>query len=241
MKKLFCILLTIAMLLSLCACGKDTAKDDDDNDNIRGTITTDPTETTAPGNQQSDNTPEFSLGKTSGGTYTNDFLGLTFNLPIGWEFYTEKQIMDLNNIAAEYMDDSVVQQLKNATIIYDMYAMQSFSGSNVNITLEKITPAQKKALNLKVILENQIPTMKSTFSNMGLADIKINYQKITVNGKEFDGITVSAKWLATASTHHQDFYEKIIVFNKGDYLAYVTAACIQKDNTDYILSCISFT
>lgn len=234
MKKLFCILLTIAMLLSLCACGKDTAKDDDDNDNIRGTITTDPTETTAPGNQQSDNTPEFSLGKTSGGTYTNDFLGLTFNLPTGWQFYSDEQILALNNIVGDYIDESIAEQLKNANIIYDMYAINHSNGNSINITMEKLNAVQAMNLDIKAILEGQSSNITTMFQKMGISNISIKYQKVTVGGKEHDGLVISG----TSSS--VSIYETMIAYQRGDYLVYITACSTQTDTSLSILNGVTF-
>lgn len=210
MKKLFCILLAIAMLLSLCACGKD------DTDNVRGTI--------------SDKEPEFSLGKASGSTYTNEFLGVEFALPAGWEFYTEKQILELNNLVGEYLDEDAAERLKNAAIIYDMYAHCPANGNNVNINLEKLSAAQLVKLNIKEVLESQIDTMTTAFKNMGLSDIKIEYQKVTVDGKEFDGLTIVAKAPGV------DLFETVFTFRQGNYLANIAVCSTQTNTTASILS-----
>lgn len=235
MKKLFCILLTIAMLLSLCACGKDTAKDDDDNDNIRGTITTDPTETTAPGNQQPDNTPEFSLGKTSGGTYTNDFLGLTFNLPIGWTFYTDEQILAANNLAFSYTDEQIQERLKNAPIIYDMFATDPTTNSSVNVNMEKLTALQVIGLDIKKSFESQFSTITTTLENMGCTDIIIQQQKVTVDNVEYDGIVLTAK------INNIPLYQAAFAFKRGNYLACVTVCTMQTDTRASLLNAFSFT
>ena len=218
MKKLFCIILSIILLVSLCGCFGNKA------DDVRGTISNG-------GGDELD--PEFSLGKTSGGTYSNDFLGLSCTLPTGWEFYTDKQILELNNIAGEYMDEDVAERLKNAAIVYDMAANHPADGSNININMEKLSPSQLATLNIQKTLESQFDTIKSTFKNMGFTDINLKYQKVTVDGTEFDGVVLSAKTQGVA------FYETIFTFRKSNYLANITVCSVGTDNTAALLDCFS--
>ena len=102
MKKVFCIILSMLMLLSLFGCTGNT-----DPEDIRGEVSG-----TTEGNQEEK--PEFSLGDTTGSTYTNDFLGISCTLPEGWVFYTDEQIKEQNNITENYLDEEVIEQLKKA-------------------------------------------------------------------------------------------------------------------------------
>lgn len=215
MKKLFCFCLAIIMLVSLCGCFSSNT------DGVRGTIS------------NKDNEPEFSMGKASGSTYNNDFLGLSFALPEGWVFYTDKQILEMNNLSGEYLDESVAEQLKNATIIYDMYANCQEDGSNVNINLEKLNAVQLANLNIQATLEAQIDSIISTYENMGFTDTRVVYQKTTVDGKEFDGLRLTAK------IYGADFFGTIFAFKKGNYLANVAVCTMQTDKTASVLDCFT--
>lgn len=222
MKKLLCLLLTAFMLISLCSCfGKDDPED------VRGEIFTNDDKQNE--GKTDDGEAEFSLGKVSSNTYNNEFLGLSCTIPSEWQFYTDEQILEINNIVADTVDEDVKKQLENATIVYDMYATNLTEGSGINVNLEKLNVLQIAALNIKNTLESQIDTIKSSYENMGYTDTKLEYQKITVDGKEFDAL----KYAATIQGIN--FYGVTFSFLKGNYLASVSVSSLMTDKTDTIL------
>ena len=229
MKKLLCILLSVILLISLVGCFDDRSADDDkDDDDVRSTTASN--EPTTP----EEVVPEFSLGQTSGSTYTNDFLGVRFDLPTGWQFYTDEQILALNNIVGDYIDESVAEQLKNANIIYDMYAVNHSNGNSINVTMEKLNAVQAMNLDTKAILEGQSSNITTMFQKMGISNISIKYQKVTVGGKEHDGLVISG----TSSS--VSIYETMIAYQRGDYLVYITACSTQTDTSLSILNGVTF-
>ncbi len=217
MKKFICLFMAIIMLVSLCGCLGGT-------EDVRGDINS--------GSSNSDK-PEaeskFSLGETAANTYKNDFLGISCTLPEGWTFYTDEQIMQLNNLVGDIAGEELASKLENANIIYDMYATNEGGYCNMNVNLEKLSAAQLLKLDIKKSLESQFDGIKSSYQNMGYTDIVLAYEKITVDGKEFDGITINAKIQGV------NFYSTVFCFKKGTYLANVTIACLQTDKIDTIL------
>lgn len=218
MKKAACLFLAVIMLASLCGCRANNETDD-----IRGTVV-------SGNNSQDAKEPELSLGKTENNTYSNTFLGLSCTLPSEWVFYTDEQILELNNIVVDVLDEDIAELLENATVIYDMYASSQTDGSNMNVNLEKLSAAQAIRLDIKQVLEAQIDTIKQGYENMGYTDIRIEYEKIEVDGKEFDGLKLVAK------IQGYDFYVTMFAFRKSNYLANVTIGSLQADKTDTILS-----
>ena len=218
MKKFLCLFLAVVLLASLCGCFGGNVTDD-----VRGDIASE-----SP--IQNENEPEFSLGKATSNTYNNDFLGISCTLPTEWVFYTDEQILELNNIVGTIVDEDIAERLKNANIIYDMYATNQTEGSHMNINLEKLSAVQMISLDLKQTLEAQIDTIKQGYENMGYTDTNVEYQKINVDGKEFDGLKLTAKIQGV------DFYADIFTFRKSNYLANVTICSIETDKTDTILS-----
>lgn len=207
MKKFLCLFLAIILTFGLCACGG--------NGNVRGEI-------------EGGDGPEFSLGDTVSNTYKNDFLGISCTLPSEWVFYTDEQILQMNNIVGEVIDDKVAEQLKDANIIYDMFA-QTSTGNSINVNMEKLSALQVLSLNIKNTLEAQIDTIKQSYQKMGYSNVNVGYQKVTVDGKEFDGLRL------TASIQGINFYLYVFTFLKGNYLANVTVSAVQTDSTNTVL------
>lgn len=214
MKKLLALVLAFVMVCSLCGCFGG-----DNNDDVRGDIN-------SGGQNEEQNEPEFSLGKAENNTYNNEFLGISCTLPSEFVFYTDKQILELNNMVGDVIDEDISKQLESANIIYDMYAVNQTSGDSINVNLEKLSAAQIITLDIKKNLEAQIETIKSSFQNMGYTDIDVAYKKISIDGKEFDSLTIFAK------VQGIPFYSTVFTFRKSNYLANVTFGSLQTDKTD---------
>lgn len=211
MKKFVCVLLTVLMLVTLFGC---------DSQNIRGEIV---------GGDQNPSEPEFSLGKTTGKTYKNDFLGISCTLPDGWVFYTDAQIRELNNLTGEYLDEDIAQRLENATIVYDMYAQNTVQAATMNVNMEKLNVVQVVGLDIKKTLEAQIGSLKTVYENMGCTDVQAGYQKIKVDGKDFDALRITAKMQGV------DMFVVTFAFLRGNYLANVSICSVQTDQIGDIL------
>ena len=64
---------------------------------------------------------------------------------------------------------------------------------------------------------------------MGYTDINVKYEKTKVDGKEFDGLKLTAKIQGI------DFYTTVFSFRKGNYLANITVCSLLTDETATIL------
>ncbi|MBR4295338.1 MAG: hypothetical protein IKT56_00685 [Clostridia bacterium] len=249
MKKILCILLTIIMLIGLCSCSYTLLPSDvrgsvnipgDDKDttnvpvDVQNTLdTSDDVQDTTDNSAEDTESLDFSMGTSSSGVYTNDFLGLSFTAPEGWVFYTDKQILELNNVVSEFYDEDTLEALKNATIVYDMYATYEDGMQSVNINMEKLSSFEIMSFDVKESLESQIGALKTSYENMGYTDVDVKYQKITVDGKEFDALTLSANLYGYSAS--------VVVFSfiRGNYMANVAAFSFYSGGVEEILKCFT--
>ena len=141
MKKLTALFLAALLTVSLTSCGLFTATEVDD---VRGTINQNDSVTNSTDSATSSQA-EFSIGTTTGNTYENEFLNLGCMLSTGWNFYTDAQIAELNNITTDTLGDDYKAQIANANIVYDMFAIDQ-TGNNIYVILEK-TNALSSAFN----------------------------------------------------------------------------------------------
>lgn len=210
MKKLTAILLALAMLFAFAACGGSTP----DEDAVRGeqkvntTQANDPAEdvtkapsdetTNAPDNEVTDapatdiTEPEFSLGDITGLNYENEFIGIGCNLPADWTFYTDEQIKELNNVAADLAGEEYKEAMKNATVVYDMLAASPDMASNINVNLEKVDPILLAVTDLSDYLEQSIPMIKQGLENMGATVTKSEIGTVTIDGIAFDCLRITS-------------------------------------------------
>ena len=222
MKKIICLLLILVMLTGLCGCFGGQEVEDIRGDIVDGN--------TIPDTQPQEEEPEFSMGKATENTYRNDFLGISCTLPEQWAFYSEEQILQMNNYVGTVIDEDVAQQLKDAAIIYDMCAVNEAEGYSINVNLEKLNALQLIGLDIKQNLEAQIDTILSSYESMGYTDTTVTYAKIQVDGQEFDGLKLYGK------IQGLDFFLEVFTFRKGSYLANVTVSSFETDQNETILS-----
>ena len=225
MKKALCLFLVVMMLVGLCGCFFDT-----DPEDVRGQVNSGSNNASTDKNEEpEDKEPEFSIGNVGNSTYTNSFLGLSCTLPAEWVFYTDEQMREMNNIMEDTLDEDVAEQLKNATIVYDMFATVANEGNSINVNMEKFSALQMATLNVKTVLESQIDTIISTYENMGYTNVRVVYEKVTVDGKEFDGLRLSGQIQGI------DFYANVFAFTKGNYMANISIFSLLTDKTEEFL------
>ncbi len=209
MKKLTAMLLALTMLFAFAACGSTP-----DEDEVRGEQVVNTTEAPSPSEDVTDapdadvtdapeidvtdapetdlTEPEFSLGAVEGINYENKFIGIGCNLPSDWAFYTDEQIREINNLAADMAGEDFEEAMKNATIVYDMLATSPDMASNINVNLEKVDPILLAVTDLSDYLEQSIPMIKQGLENMGATVTESEIGTVTIDGIAFDCLRITS-------------------------------------------------
>lgn len=201
MKKLIITLLSLALIFAFCACGNDDADIrgtiiGNDTDNVADTTNNETADTTADATvdtQPEEEGEDLSLGVNDGAVYESKFIGLGYALDEGWIFYNDDQIKELNNITSSLAGEEYEEIIKNATLIYDMYATDAEMLNNININLEKVDHIQLIALDIAANFELIAPTIKTSFENMGYTNFSYEIAKVTVDGVEMDAMKTTAE------------------------------------------------
>ena len=163
MKKLFAVVLVVALLLSFTACGK---KDEPKKEFSRGVIES---------------------------TYENEFLGLGVTLDENWEFYTDEQIAALYGLTNELFGDDFEEYLKNATVIYDMHVANKVDASNMNVNFEKLSAlGDVQTANMEVFVSSIMPTVVNSLETIGCTDVSYELCDSTIGDKTFEGAKTKA-------------------------------------------------
>lgn len=215
MKRFFALLLALTMLLMLPACGTDT--------NIRGEQKDNSTE--APDEKKAD----FSMGKVSGLTYENEFIGIGCKLDSAWTFRTDEEIREMNNLAGELAGEEYQAAIKNATLVYDMNAVHINGMDNIIINLEKVNPLQLAAADLEDVFEQQLPLLKSSFENMGYTNMTFKIDEVTIDGKTFVALFTSG------SIGDYQMYQASIAIKCNSYLASIAITTFSEEMMNTLL------
>ena len=164
MKKLFAVILTVALLLTFAACGKvgETKK-------------------------------EFSRGVITGNAYENEFLGLGVELGDDWVFYSDEQIATLYGFTTDLLEEDFGEYLKNATVIYDMHAANNVDASNIGINFEKLSVlGEVQTANMEVYLTSVMPTVVNSLETIGCTDVSYELCDVKIGDNTFKGAKTKA-------------------------------------------------
>lgn len=239
LKKLLILFMMLSMVVCATACGNS------DEDDIRGQINKD-TESESQNSESSEDTeinnttensetseneePSLSLNNAKGSTYESSFMGLGWTLPDGWIFFNEDQLKQMNNITADMIDDKQIQEaLKNATLICDMYAMNSITGDTINIQLEKLT-GLTSLYDAETYVDASISSLPSALQSAGYTNITTEKTTVTIAGEDHPGISLAATYSGVV------VYEKLACIKIGNYMAVITTASTTEANLDVIFA-----
>ncbi len=203
MKKLFAIILVVALLFSFTACGK---KDEPKK--------------------------EFSRGVVTGTTYENEFLGLGMKFDESWVFLSDEEIAALYGYTNELLGDDFEEYLKNATVIYDMYAQSTATSCSVNINFEKLSAlGSMQTANMEVFVSSVMPTVVDSLESAGCSNVTYELCDIKIGDKTFEGSTLSAELMGVK------LYQVLICIKCDGYIANISIASPLADNTQSIIDC----
>lgn len=245
MKKITVLLLTLSLLLSLTACGGQSAPTQPDADlqPQQEQQTPDPTPEPTPDDTQSpDNTQTgentqkdgdgqqnteaetFTRATLDGGVYTSDFFGLTADLSDGWLVADDSQLAQLAGMVSDNFDNEAVKDaLEKGTTVFDLYAMRSADNATVNITVEDLGRLGGIMVTEDYYADMNVEGLPDAMAAGGIT-VK-SAEKTTV---EFAGASHPA--VVLESTVGETALHQIIVFVKaGNYMACCTVACTDEN------------
>lgn len=235
MKRIIALLLMLTMVFAVCGCKKD-------EEDVRGEIVEEPVEIVEEKTDVSQenamksikeeisNTDKFSLGKTSGKVYTNDFIGIGLRLGDDWSFYNDDQIKEINNVTKDVAGEDFAELMENASIIYDMYATNDSKLNNININLEKMDNATLAALNIEENYKSAFPYVEEALGNMGYENLSYTISPVEVDGRTLDAIHI------TGEINGINFYQTAFSVKCNGYLANVTISTMFDDTSDELLN-----
>ena len=131
---------------------------------------------------------ELSFGTVAGNVYKSDFIRIGCTLDEDWAFYNDTQIRELNNIVTDLAGEEYEALMKEADIVYDMYAADSSQLDNINITLEKVDTVQLLALDIAENFKRIADYQMSTLETMGYENTGYEIAEVEIDGKTLDAL-----------------------------------------------------
>ena len=235
MKRFLRAILIIAILcilaLTLTACVvKDTEKTTTENktNTVENTTENTVNETETNGKEivpdNTDEGKEFTRGKWIDNKYINDFADIKFNLPTGWEKYTDEEIAKLMNVGIEQLNGDQKELLENSgsNSVYGMVVNDPSSGASAMILFEntifKVTPEYYLSS-----VKTQLEEVESFYYTIG-----------DIYEKKLAGNTYSAMDAEVSGTVVKQYY---LVRTIDNYVVAMIITTTQDGQLDTVLNC----
>lgn len=225
MKKFISILLLAGMLLlsfTACNSGSNEAPDSDTTHSHDHSHTesysettssaTDETDKTSPSADSSDkadssknNSKAVTRGTFSSDKYKNTTLNLSFTLPSGWTFYSDKELCTLSGLSTEDLSD-FTNIAENNPAVYDMYAIHKESGASVSLCYENLLYTTGSTLTAKEYLE----FIKAAVQGANISQIE-DHGTVDFCSGSYEKATITSGSANTRQTHYLKAYNQYMV------------------------------
>jgi len=166
-------------------------------------------------NEEEETKTEISMGEWKDNVYTNDFLGLKFNLPEGWEYANDEEIAEKMNIGKELLNDDqkILAEISELNSVYYVSAMNPNTGDNLTIMTEKPVA--------NVTTEFYLNSLKTQLEAVESIDYEIKEtSKETVANREYDVLR------AYASISGVSLVQKYYVYKLDNYFLTIIATSV---------------
>lgn len=241
MKKIISLLLALAMVLSLAACGSSASEppkgdikpledtEQESNTPQQTEEETRPTEEETQPAQEEDNS--FSLGAMQGGIYENTYAGFGCKLNENWIYKTAEELQDVTGLTEEMFEGTDLD-FSAYNQILDMMAECSDPFASINIQYTALSAQERLAHAMageEGIIDATLQQKDMLISTYAQAGIDVSaMEKVTVNfcGEERYAIHTTASVQGTPYYILQLFYTNI-----GPYYVTVTMGAFVEDTT----------
>ena len=161
---------------------------------------------------------EPTRGEFEENVYTSDYLGLTFNKPASWLFFTDEEIAQAMNIGAEYLGEKFEEALKNNPTVYDMMAVDVVTRTNINVGYENLS----KTFSTNITVKQYVEALKSQLSQTHGLNVSFpeEYDTVKLGENNYTRVICETKMAGTSMT--QVFYLRKINGYMGFVIVTIT-------------------
>lgn len=251
-RRIYAIMLSAAMALSLAACGK-TETDSD----VKESVVSEFVENTLEENVTSESASESETtssedsepaevydfcGTIDGSTYVNKFFDIKIVAPEGYYFADEELLREFGEVASDFYKESdtelgqvVVDALSEGAIIVDLFLYDETFFNSININYMYLGPFGQ-LMTSEMYVDGCIPQIQNEYDAMGLSDWTVEKTTASWGGKEVPAMKVEG------SEEYEDtvinFYILQIPIIKNGYGATVSIRTYLEDNTAELLGIV---
>ena len=207
LKCMLIVMLFVCIVITFTGCGK------------KEETTANEVSTQEKGETQGEAAKELSMGEWSNNVYANDFLGLKFKLPEGWEYSNDEEIAEMMDLGKELLNDDQkkLAEISKLNTVYYMVAQNATTGDNISIMSEKLTSS--------VTTDYYITALKTQLEAVNTIDYTITgTSKQTIANREYDVLTTKA------SISGVDMIQNYYLYKLDNYMVVIIATSVSGES-----------
>lgn len=172
---------------------------------------------------------KFGVGSAEGNSYWNDSMSIGCTMSDEWYFYTDEEIMENVQTTAGQLKEELAEIVKDAGTMMDMMAVNTETGENVNINLERLSLSNSLLITEDTYVEASRQQLSDALEQMGMENVSVEKDEIEFMGQTHSCLRVSG------SLQGIDLFETLVVVKSGRTMIVVTACSYWEDTTEEIL------
>lgn len=172
----------------------------------------------------------FSAGVQAENSYWNEAVNIGCTFGSEWYFYTDEEIAEQNGLVTGMLREDYAKLLEESGSMMDMLAVNTETGENVNITLQRLTLADALVLDEQKYAEISAEPLVEALEQTGLEDVSTSVDEVDFLVEKHPCIRVKALM------QNMDFFETLVIVKTGRTVCVVTVACFLEDTTEEVLA-----
>ena len=241
-KKLLVTIMTLAIVASTVACGKELepAKNNSADEASTAEVSEETSDEDASVEASDEASTESSTedseaegnitGTINGSTYENEF----FNIRIATENYkfaSEEEVKALNSEVRDGDDDEAVKKAIDDGLVMVVASAQDPSQQNsLTVIVEKVGVLATALTDEKSVLEATKPGILSSFTEQGITDVTAEIENTTFLGEEHPSIILKASMSGVT------VYSRTVCLIKSGYVSLYSITGLDSEAFDEVLS-----
>lgn len=223
-QRIFSILLVL-LLLCLAACGGDAEAT---------TVATEPSTeapvVTQPPKATISTVPESMFGTTSGSTFTNELLGISYTLDEDWSFFSNYRKAKTNGVTEDAIGPaSLTEAVKTTGIYYDMVAMADEGEDRVSLVFEHTPYLYGETLTAEAYAALMLEKTSERLSGIDVSTVSAKTGTLWLCGAERPCMWYV--FLQDGTT----YYQTQIYWQQGDFMAVFTGTSTRQGQSGSLL------
>lgn len=172
----------------------------------------------------------FGAGSTEDNAYWNEALKIGCAMADEWYFYTDEEILENNQALAGQLKDDLAETIREAGSMMDMMAVNTETGENVNVTLERMSIANSLLITEEKYVQLSQEQLGAALEQMGMENVTVQQDEIEFAGEKHPCLRVSG------TMDDVELFETLVVVKTGRTMIVVTACSYFENTTDETLT-----